>query len=114
LSKESGEIIGAKYTADRDKTELFDGYGTILSGLRRKYSDYNVDLVDQTHNGDSLLIKMSAPYSSGALLAFEKGDTELVTCRSSSCRMVVLMREMKNVLIILRSFLPRGDMACCK
>ena len=78
LSKESGEIIGAKYTADRDKTELFDGYGTILSGLRRKYSDYNVDLVDQTHNGDSLLIKMSAPYSSGALLAFEKGDTDLV------------------------------------
>ena len=76
LSKDNDEVIGAKYTADSDKTELFDGYGTILSSLRRRYSDYNIDLVDQTQNGDSLLIKMSAPYDPGALLAFEKGDSQ--------------------------------------
>ena len=75
LSKEDGAVIGAKYTADSDKTELFDGYGTILSSLRNKFADYNVDLVDQTHNGDSLLIKMSAPYDPGSFLAFKKGDT---------------------------------------
>jgi dipeptidyl aminopeptidase/acylaminoacyl peptidase len=73
LSKDGETVIGAKYTAERDKTELLSEYGTLLDRLRNKFGDYDVDFVDQTSDGKTVLVKMSAPYDPGGLYMYQSG-----------------------------------------
>ena len=74
LSTDGETIIGAKYTADNDQTELLGEYGTLLSQLRSKFKDYNVDYVDQTADGNTVLVKISAPYDPGGIFMYNAGD----------------------------------------
>ena len=74
LSKDGEEIIGAKYTGERDQVELLGDYGTMLNDLRKKFSDYDVDYIDQTDAGDTVLFRLSAPYDPGGMYIYSYGD----------------------------------------
>jgi len=76
LSKDGETVIGAKYTAESDKTELLGKYGTLLDGLRKKYAGYDVDFVDQTQDSQTVLVKMSSPYDPGGLFAYSSNSTD--------------------------------------
>lgn len=74
LSKDGETVIGAKYTAESDRIELLGTHGTLLDRLRRDYKGYDVDFVDQTQDGRTVLVKMSSPYDPGGLFAFRSQD----------------------------------------
>jgi len=74
LSKDGERVIGAKYTAESDKTELLGEYGTLLDRLKAKFVDYDMDYVDQTEDGRTVLVKMSAPYDPGGLYSYTASD----------------------------------------
>jgi len=74
LSKDGESVIGAKYVAEESETQLLDEYRTLLDGLRAKFVDYTVRFVDQTQDGRTVLVKMSAPYDPGGLYAYSYGD----------------------------------------
>jgi len=78
LSKDGETVIGAKYTAESDKTELLGKYGTLLDRLRAKFKGFDVDFVDQTQDGKTVLVRMSSPYDPGGLYSFSSGDTDPV------------------------------------
>lgn len=70
LSKDGETVIGAKYTAESDRTVLLGDNGTLLDRLRAKYKGYDVDYVDQTADGKTVLVKMSSPYDPGGLYSY--------------------------------------------
>lgn len=70
LSKDGETVIGAKYTADSDKTELLGEHGTLLDRLRSKFAGYDVDFVDQTSDGKTVLVNLSSPYDPGGLFMY--------------------------------------------
>jgi dipeptidyl aminopeptidase/acylaminoacyl peptidase len=74
MDSEGETVIGARYTADERKTELLDEYKTVLEELRSRFKDYTVSFVDRTEQGDTVLVKMSAPYDPGGLYVFSRGD----------------------------------------
>lgn len=74
LSKDGETVIGAKYTAESDKTELLGEYGTLLDKLKGKFPDYDIDYVDQTEDSRTVLVKMSAPYDPGGLYVYNSSD----------------------------------------
>jgi len=76
LSKDGETVIGAKYTAESDRTELLGEYGTLLDRLRKKYEGYDVDFVDQTQDSRTVLVKMSSPYDPGGLYAYSSSATD--------------------------------------
>lgn len=76
LSKDGETVIGAKYTAESDKTELLGEYGTLLDRLKGKFPDYDIDFVDQTEDSRTVLVKMSAPYDPGGLYIYKSGDKQ--------------------------------------
>lgn len=74
LSKDGETVIGAKYTAESDRIELLGTHGTLLDRLRGKFEGYDVDFVDQTQDGRTVLVKMSSPYDPGGLFSFRSQD----------------------------------------
>ena len=78
LSKDGETVIGAKYTAESDRTELLGQYGTLLDRLRAKFKGFDVDYVDQTEDGKTVLVKMSSPYDPGGLYSYSAGDSDPV------------------------------------
>lgn len=74
LSKDGESVIGAKYVADKDKIELIDGNGTLLDELRGKLKDYNVDFIDQTQDGKTVIVRVSSPYDPGGFYVYSRGD----------------------------------------
>jgi len=74
VSTDGETVLGAKYVAEKEETELLGDYGTSLSKLRQKYSDYSVDFIDQTEDYQTMLIRMSAPYVPGGIMLFNRGD----------------------------------------
>lgn len=76
LSTDGETVIGAKYTAESDRTELLGEYGTLLDRLRAKFNDYDVDFVDQTQDGKTVLVKMSSPYDPGGIYTYTSGDAD--------------------------------------
>lgn len=77
LSKDGETVIGATYTADSDQTQLLGKNGTLLDRLRAKVPDYDVDYVDQTSDGKTILVKMSAPYDPGGLYMYDGANDKL-------------------------------------
>lgn len=77
LSKDGETVIGAKYTAESDQTELLGDNGTYLDRLRAKVPDYDVDYVDQTTDGKTLLVKMSSPYDPGGLFIYDAKSDQI-------------------------------------
>jgi dipeptidyl aminopeptidase/acylaminoacyl peptidase len=99
LSKDGETVIGARYIADKDKIELLDKYGTLLDRLRAKFTDYTVDFVDQTENGKTVLVKMSAAYDPGGLYIFNSGDE--LPARLSRMYNEIVPDDLGNVSAVL-------------
>ena len=80
LSTDGETIIGAKYTAENDKVVLLGDNATLLDRLRDRFKDYNVDFVDQTADGETVLVNMSAPYDPGGMYIYrsKNADPELL------------------------------------
>lgn len=74
VSSDGETVIGAKYVADQEKTELLGDYGTSLSKLRAKFDGYSVNYVDQTDDYQKMIVRMSAPYEPGGLYLYNRGD----------------------------------------
>lgn len=74
VSTDGETVLGAKYVAEKEETELLGDYGTSLSKLREKYSDYSIDFIDQTEDYQTMLIRMSAPYVPGGIMLFNRDD----------------------------------------
>ncbi len=75
ISSDGETVIGAKYVADQEETELLGNYGTSLSQLRSKFKGYSVSYVDQTDDYQKMIVRMSAPYEPGGLYIYNRGDS---------------------------------------
>lgn len=74
VSSDGETVIGAKYVAEEEETELLGDYGTSLSKLRSQFSGYSVSYVDQTDDYQTMIVRMSAPYEPGGLYLYNRGD----------------------------------------
>ena len=74
VSSDGETVIGAKYVAEQEETELLGDYGTSLSKLRREFPGYSVSYVDQTDDYNTMIVRMSAPYEPGGLFIYNRGD----------------------------------------
>ncbi len=83
ISTDGETIIGAKYIADKEETELLGEYGTLLTQLRAKFEGYSVEYVDQTNDGDTMIVRLSAPYDPGGLYLYSRGDEKASTLRDN-------------------------------
>ncbi len=75
VSTDGETVIGAKYTADQEQTELLGEYGTLLTSLRVKLPGYSVSYVDQTDDGQTMIVRVSAPFDPGGLYFYSRGDS---------------------------------------
>ena len=96
VSSDGETVIGAKYVADKEETELLGEYGTSLSRLRSKYSDFSISYVDQTDDYETMIVRMSAPYDPGGLFIYDQksGGLSLLQNRYSGLK----SDEMGNVI----------------
>ena len=74
VSSDGETVIGAKYVAEEEETELLGDYGTSLTKLRKQFSEYSVSYVDQTDDYNTMIVRMSAPYEPGGLFLYNRGD----------------------------------------
>ena len=74
ISTDGETVLGAKYVAEKEETELLGEYGTSLSKLRGKFPEYSISFIDQTEDYKTLLVRMSAPYIPGGIMMYERGD----------------------------------------
>jgi len=77
ISTDGETVIGAKYVAEKEETELLGDYGTSLSRLRSKYPDYSISYVDQTDDYKTMIVRMSAPYDPGGLYLHDQASGKL-------------------------------------
>ena len=75
VSSDGETVIGAKYVAEQEETELLGDYGTSLTKLRNEFKGYSISYVDQTDDFQKMIIRMSAPYEPGGLYLYERGDS---------------------------------------
>jgi len=68
------EVIGARYIADTTETELLGNYETTMEAIRRKLNSHTVDFVDQSNDGNSIIVKVSNPYDPGAMYLMRGGE----------------------------------------
>lgn len=73
LSANGEDIVGAQYIADTEETVLLGGREDFLTHLRNDYPGYQIDYIDQSQDGDILVVKASGPYDPGYLLMSVKG-----------------------------------------
>jgi dipeptidyl aminopeptidase/acylaminoacyl peptidase len=76
ISKDGGTVIGAKYVAEEEETELLGAYDTLLTEMRAKYPGFSVRFIDQTDDGQTIIFHLSAPYEPGGLFTYTKGQGE--------------------------------------
>lgn len=74
FSKDGESIVGAKYTAERDTTELLGDNGTLLDYLRDLFPEHDVRFVDQTQDLQTVLVTLSAAWDPGGLYIYHNGD----------------------------------------
>lgn len=73
LSAGDGEVIGATYVSESNETEMLGEYDTVLSRMRARFVDYNVQYVDRSVSGKKILFKASSATDPGSLLMVENG-----------------------------------------
>jgi dipeptidyl aminopeptidase/acylaminoacyl peptidase len=77
VGRKSGAIMGATFVADSTEVELFDEYDTVLSRMRSQFSDYTVDYVDSSGDGQLVLFKVSNAYDPGALAIVDASTNDV-------------------------------------
>lgn len=73
LSKDGNEVVGVHYTGDTEQTVLFDEYGSTMEEALAAFSDYEVRFIDQSDDGEQVLIQVSGPSQPGGLFLFKRG-----------------------------------------
>lgn len=97
-SADGKDIVGAKYVSEESETVLFDEYDSVLSKVRAQYSGYTVDYVDQSKNGERILVKISNAHSAGGLMIVDGKTAEVG--RLSYIRPKLPSNEMGEVITI--------------
>ena len=77
LSHDGSEVIGATYVGETTEVELFEGHATILSNLRKEYSEYTVDYIDQSSEAGLILVKISNAYEPGLVALYDARKRQL-------------------------------------
>ena len=77
MSSDGETVLGAKYVAEKEETELIGDYGTSLSKLRAKHPEYSVSYLDHTDDFETLLVRMSAPFDPGGVFSLKTKTDEL-------------------------------------
>ncbi len=83
VSTDGETVLGAKYVAEKEETELLGDYGTSLTRLRAKYPEFSVDFIDQTEDYETLLVRMSAPYVPGGIYLYSRKDSKLTPLQNN-------------------------------
>lgn len=76
VSTDGETVIGARYVAEQEETELLGKYGTLVEEMRAKYPEFSIDYVDQTEDGNTILFMLTGPYEPGGLFKYSVGDAE--------------------------------------
>lgn len=79
LSHDGNEVAGATYIGETSEVELFDGYSTVLSGLREEFADYTVDYIDQSEEAGLIIVKISNPSEPGHIMLYDAKAKQLQT-----------------------------------
>jgi dipeptidyl aminopeptidase/acylaminoacyl peptidase len=74
FSSDGTKIVGATYTADVPVRQLLPEYGRGLAAVEEMLEGYAVQLVDQSADGETLLIRVSNPYDPGGLYVYRSGQ----------------------------------------
>lgn len=75
LSANGEDIVGARFVGDTNETVLLDGKRGLIGEMEQKFPGYQIDYVDMSQNGDSLLFRLSSPYDPGSLMFVERGHS---------------------------------------
>lgn len=74
VSSDGETVIGAKYVAEQEETELLGEYATSLTKLRQQFKGYSVSYVDQTDDYQTMIVRMSSPCDPGGLYLYSRAD----------------------------------------
>lgn len=77
VSSDGETVLGAKYVADEEETELLGDYATLIEEVEAKAPDHDVRFVDQTEDYNTIIVRLSASYDPGGLYMYTRGDEVL-------------------------------------
>jgi len=71
-SADGTEVVGASYTDDTTKREFFDpATKSRMATIQKNFIDYQIDIIEQTRNGNKILFKASSPSVPPSLYVFD-------------------------------------------
>lgn len=75
FSRDGKTVVGATHLADTPQRELLPEYGQVLREAEGKLVGYNVGFIDQSDDGQTLLLRVTSPYDPGGLYLYSaSGD----------------------------------------
>jgi dipeptidyl aminopeptidase/acylaminoacyl peptidase len=74
FSADGTKIVGATYASDVPVRTLLPGYGEVLRDAEDKLEGYSVQLIDQSADGQTILIRVSNPYDPGGIYVYKSGQ----------------------------------------
>lgn len=77
VSTDGETVLGAKYIADEEETELLGNYATLIDEIKAKFPEYSVRFVDQTEDYQTMIVRMSNSFDPGGLFIYSKADGKL-------------------------------------
>lgn len=97
LSKDGNDVVGAHYTGDTDQTVIFGEYGSTMGEALAAFSDYEVRFIDQSDDGEQVLIQVSGPSQPGGLFLFKRGGERVNIIANRSELMNVQMGKVVSL-----------------
>ena len=73
VSSDGETVLGAKYVADEEETQLLGDYATLLDEIKAKAPEYSVRFVDQTADYNTMIVRMSTSFDPGGLYMYTRG-----------------------------------------
>jgi len=73
FSADGTKIVGVTYAADVPIRTFLPGYGDVLREAESKLDGYSVQFVDQSADGQTIVIRVSNPYDPGGLYVYQSG-----------------------------------------
>ncbi|GLQ20829.1 alpha/beta hydrolase family protein [Algimonas porphyrae] len=75
FSRDGSKIVGATHIADTPVRTLLPEYGTVLKEAESQLDGYAVHFIDQSDDGQTILIRVSSPYDPGGLYVYRSGQS---------------------------------------
>lgn len=73
FSADGTKIVGATYASDVPMRSILPNYGVVLREAESKLEGYSVQFIDQSDDGQTILIRVSNPYDPGGLYIYQSG-----------------------------------------